>query len=156
MDRILKEVFMSNKTLDRIKDWRNFRKSIENSSENKQIKENVLYWSKMPTVNFVLNYNEFNKWPTPWDIVSEGYYDSIAIAYLMMETLILLGWDKKRFSLNYIKPDESSDFIMVLIIDDKNVLNYSYNEVYNIKNYTYDRCIEKLQYNDDGSLEKIK
>lgn len=134
------------KILNRIGEWRDFRKNIKNLSEEEQINQVVNYWSKMPIVNFVLNYNEYEKWPTAWELITDGYFDTVSIAYLMMETLIICGWDKNRFRLEYIKPDENSEYLMVLIIDDKFILNYSYNEVYNIENYHYLRCIEKYTF----------
>ena len=134
------------KILNRIKEWRDFRKDIKNLSSDEQILGVVNYWSKMPVVNFVLNYNEYDKWPTAWELITEGYFDSISIAYLMMETLVICGWNKDRFKLEYIKPDDSSEYIMVLIIDNRLVLNYSYNEVYNIDEYEYIRCIERYTF----------
>lgn len=138
-----------------IKKWRDLRNEISPLTEEEQISKIVNYWSKEPIVNFVLNYNEYKKWPTSWELISDGYFDSVAIAYLMMETFILIGWDRNRFKLEYIKPDDHSDYIMILKIDNKNILNYSYNEVYNIENYTYDKRLICLQYNKDNKLEEI-
>lgn len=143
---------MSDRILDKIKDWRDFRKDIKSLSEHDQIENIVKYWAKVPTVNFVLNYNEYDKWPTPWELLTDGYFDSVTIAYMMLQTFLTIGWSEDRFRLEYIKPDEASDFIMVLIIDEKYILNYSYNEVYNITNYKYDRRLINLIF--DGNKLK--
>lgn len=133
----------------KIKEWRDFRISINDKNEVDQLTDVVEYWSKAPLVNYVLDYNTFKEWPTPWELISEDYFDSITIAYLMMETLITLKWNKDRFVLSYIKPDDNSDYIMVLIVDNKYVLNYSYNEIYDINDLKYDKCLINIKYEND-------
>ncbi|AXH72781.1 MAG: putative periplasmic protein [Caudoviricetes sp.] len=142
------------KVRNRLNDWKDFRKSLNGKNENEIIHSTINYWSKKPIVNFVLNYNTYETWPTPWEIISEDYFDSICIAYLMMETLISLGFEKDRFELRYIKPDADSDYIMILILDNKHVFNYSYNELYDISNVSYINCMIKLRY-IENRIEKV-
>lgn len=141
------------KIKDRLQDWRDFRKSLQGKDET-YIIENILdYWSKKPIVNFVLNYNDYKNWPTPWELISEDYFDSICIAYLMMETFISLGFNKERFELRYIKPDINSECIMILILDNCKVFNYSYNEIYNIEDISYINCLVKIKYINDNLIK---
>lgn len=117
------------KSLDKIKKWREFRTLLGTLTAEQQINSVVEYWSKMPLTNFVMDWDDAQSWPTPWEIISEDYYDSVAIAYMMLETLKAVGWDESQFELRYIQDKVDNSRMMILILDNETVLNYSYNEI---------------------------
>lgn len=121
-------------SFNRLKDWRALREHLATLDENDQIEALRTYWEKMPMSLHVLDYDNAKEWPTPWELISENYYDTNVIAYLMMETLKNIGWSEDRFELAYIQDKNDNSRLMVLILDNKNVLNYSYGEIVSLDN----------------------
>ena len=119
---------------EQILKWREFRLEISKMNEIDQINLVVNYWSKAPTITFAIDWFE-RQFPTPWEIINEGYYDLNYIAFLMKETLTNSGWEESRIKMCYIKTKENDYEGMVLIIDNKYLLNYSYMEVLNYDDY---------------------
>lgn len=115
--------------MSNIQRWRDFRETIKSLPEEMKIKEALRYWEKSALVNFVLDYEDPEQWPTPWELISDDYYDSIVISIMIVETLILSGFHHERFELRYIHNDYDSSRFMIVIIDGKLVLNYSYGEI---------------------------
>lgn len=138
-----------------LKQWKKLREDLKTLNTNDKISKTVDFWSKAPTVNFVLNYNEYKKWPTPWDLIYDNFYDSIVIAYLMSQTLIFSGIPETDHEFRYIKIGDEIDYCMILIIDKKYVLNYSYGTVIDIKDLKYKNCLLKLEYDNKKKLKEF-
>lgn len=124
---------MSKKTLVHIKSWKELRDKIKWFDDENKIIEVMKYWQKVPTVHYVMDWDKPEKWLTPWEIIHDDYYDDVAIVYMMAETLILDGMDPSRIELRYIQDKTDKSRFMILIIDGKYVLNYSYDEVLTVK-----------------------
>ena len=142
---------MSRKVQENLSSWREFREYISKFDDDKKIREVVKYFSSFPIVNYVLDYNVPEKWITPWEIISDDYYDDIALSILMCETLVLSGFDAKRFKLKYVTDIVDNSSFMILVIDGTKVLNFSYNQIVNyndIKNRI--RIIEKIEKTKDS------
>lgn len=120
---------MSKKTLINIKSWKDLRDKIKWFDDDNKIVEVLNYWSKVATVHYVMDWDKPKTWLTPWEIIHDDYYDDVAIAYMMAETLILDGMSPDRIELRYIQNVNDKSRFMILIIDDTLVLNYSYNEI---------------------------
>lgn len=125
-------VFLLSKK-DQLLKWKEFRDSIENLSEYDQLEQTMKYWEKAPIITYAIDWN--STFPTPWEVIHEGYYDSNMIAYMMAQTLEMIGWDKERIQMCYIKTKDNTFEGMILIIDNKFLINYSYNEILNIDDY---------------------
>lgn len=124
---------MSKKTLVHIKSWKELRDKIKWFDDENKIIEVMKYWQKVPTVHYVMDWDKPEKWLTPWEIIHDDYYDDVAIVYMMAETLILDGMDPSRIELRYVQDKTDKSRFMILIIDGKYVLNYSYDEVLTVK-----------------------
>lgn len=120
---------MSKKTLVHIKSWKELRDKIKWFDEENKIIEVMKYWQKVPIVHYVMDWDKPENWLTPWEIIHDDYYDDVAISYMMAETLILDGMDPSRIELRYVQDKTDKSRFMILIIDGKYVLNYSYGEV---------------------------
>mgnify|MGYP001240061360 CR=1 FL=1 len=142
---------MSRKIQENLSSWREFREYITKFDDDKKIREVVKYFSSFPIVNYVLDYNTPEKWISPWEIISDDYYDDIALVILMCETLVLSNFNTNRFKLRYVTDTVDNSSFMILIIDDHKVLNFSYNQIVNyddIKNRI--RIIEKIERTKDS------
>lgn len=126
-------VFLLSKR-EQILKWREFRLDLPKFTEEDQLQLVVNYWSKAPIITFAIDWYEKN-FPTPWEIINEGYYDSNYIAFLMKETLVNSGWDSSRIKMCFVKTKDNDYEGMVLIIDNNYLLNYSYGEVLTINDY---------------------
>lgn len=120
---------------ERLRDWKDFRKEvacIDNIEEQLLIVQE--YWNKQP---FILRYIDIDRpqnWPRPWKMVYNGDYCISAKVYLMEQTLLLA--DEKRYRpenlrLAYVDNKLISDAFMILIYDNKYVLNYQYDQIVN-------------------------
>lgn len=136
-----------------LKDWKKFRSDISLLNTFEQILETIDFWKNAPLVNFVLNYNEYKKWPSPWELIYENFYDSVVLSYVMSQTLLLID-DNQNHELWYIKPDSEHDYCMILIINNEYVLNYSYGNILHKDDLKYDNCLIKLKY-ENKKLKEI-
>lgn len=137
-----------------LKDWKKIRKSISTLDNESKIQEVVDFWKTAPLVNFVLNYNEYAKWPSAWEIIDDNIYDSISIAYVMAMTLVFSGYPEKDIIMKYVKPNDETDYIMVIILDNSTVLNYSYGEIVDIKDASWTKTLITLHFIDKKIKEK--
>ena len=117
----------------RLNDWKNFRKSLTDELSESEILNRVsLYWTSVPVVRYYLDFDHPDTWPTPWELIHAGEFCSTGIAYLMYKTLELAPTEKLKNSeikLCWIKDLQIEDLLMVLVVDNKHVLNYMYGKV---------------------------
>ena len=123
---------------ERMAAWREFRKSIQNLSEQEQLEAVAKWGAQMPTCNFIIDPDDPKSWPSPWELINDGDFCTSAVAYLMEQTLIILGWDVDRLKLTYVRDVVRHDQMMVLLVDDKWALNYQYGNVFNFDNVRSD------------------
>ena len=114
--------------------WREFRNKLSNFNEFEQLQLTADFWAKVPLQTYVIDWDKSKKWLTAWELIHEGNFDTNVIGLLMEQTLILTGWEPDRLKLMYVKDTKIEDQMMILLVDDKWVLNYSYKEVFD-----YDR-----------------
>lgn len=137
--------FIYSSPTQRILSWRDFRASIQNLPEVEQLEKTAIFWAKAPLITYSIDWDKASDWPTPWELIHEGNFDNTSIAYLMEQTLIALGWDSSRLELSYIRLKDNSDQMMILLVDDKYVLNYSWGEVFDIDRIRQ-YCVTMIKY----------
>lgn len=120
---------MTLKTDRNISEWRELRSQLSNYDDKNKLIETLNYFSKIPLVNYVLDFNNPDSWLTPWEIIVDDYYDDICIVILICETLMLSNFDSDRFKLKYVQDSVDNSSFMILIVDDKDVINFSYNQI---------------------------
>ena len=130
---------------DRLDAWRDFRKSLDGQAEEVQLTMVVEWFAETPISTFVLDFDHPETWPGPWEVMNEGNFCSTAIAYMMQQTLQLVGWDQSRFEFRYIRNNKIEDQMMVLLIDDKWALNYGYRQVVDFEPERAD-CLTMVSY----------
>ena len=135
----------------RILEWRKFRENISKLDETHQLKETCEFWANAPLQTYALDWDQAVNWPSAWQLIYEGNFDSIVVALLMEQTLILVGWDPQRLQLIYLRNAKISDQMMILLVDGKWALNYSVHEVYDFSKIK-DDCILLVKYQmQDGT-----
>ena len=116
---------------ERLAEWRAFRQSLESLDEMKQLEAVAKWVSQAPTCNYVLDPDDAKSWPGPWDLLNQNDFDTTAIAYLMEQTLVMVGWSPERLRLHFVRNSSDSLQTMILLVDDKLALNYLHAEVIN-------------------------
>jgi hypothetical protein len=139
----------------RILEWRKFRSSLNNLPELEQLNQVSKFWASAPLTVYALDWDQPNTWPSAWQLISEGNFDSIVIAYLMEQTLILAGWDPARLQLIYLRNAKISDQMMIVLIDNLWALNYSVGEVFDYSKIKTDSILMVKYQMRDGKRVQL-
>jgi hypothetical protein len=141
---------------DKIFHWRDLRESIESIENDLDVLSTVrTYWEKVAVVNYLLDYDHPETWPTPWELIHNGYFCHNSLAYMMYYTLYFsddVRW-ANRIELKLVQDINNNEIVIVLFIDNRYLLNYSYNEIIDLneKNpelnilYEYERVKHKFK-----------
>jgi hypothetical protein len=114
---------------DRLGNWKELRAALSGLPEDEQLKTVAEYWAKAPLDKFAYDIDQPDTIPSPWEMVSDGNWCRNSVAIGMEFTLRLAGWSPSRLRLAMMRDWDISEQIIVLIIDDSRVLNYSYGSV---------------------------
>ena len=113
----------------RLKAFRQFRLDlIEISDLEQRLQFMVDWWKDLPMSTRVIDPYTPDQWPTPWEIIHENNYDENALALIYFHMLKVLDYESKL----YLVEDEEKTFIkLIILVDDKHIINYSYGNVDN-------------------------
>ena len=142
---------------ERVRHWRDFRLSFtKDETDLEQVSKTVNYWQKFPILNHFLDIDFPNRWPTPWELIMGGDFCPLCLAYLMEQTLLMSDnrWTNDRLQLMYINDKANYTLLMILVIDNKYVINYSYNDVNNF-DIIKETCIIQHTYQVKDNLHFI-
>lgn len=143
---------------ERVRHWRNFRLSFsKNETDNEQLLKTIKYWNVFPiTIGHFLDVDFPDKWLTPWELISNGNFCQASITYMMMQTLLLSDerWTNDRLQLMYIDDKEKSSMLLILVIDNKKVINYQYDSIIEF-DVIKANCIIQHKYKIIGNKYKI-
>lgn len=123
---------------DRLAHWKEFRKGLPAMPENEQLARTAEYWALAPLSRFAHDTEHPETWPSPWEMISDGYWCQRSIAIGMEFTLRLSGWDPARLLLADLRDYDVSEQFFVLIIDGIGVMNYTYAEVVGLPETKHD------------------
>lgn len=142
---------------ERVRHWRDFRLSFsKDETDLEQLAKTVNYWHQFPILNHFLDIDLPNRWLTPWELIMGGDFCSDCLAYLMEQTLLMSDdrWTNNRLQLMYISDKVNYTLLMILVIDNKYVINYSYNDVNNF-DIIKETCIIQHTYQVKDNLHFI-
>lgn len=137
---------------ERLADWKQFRKSLSSLPETEQMERVARYFALAPLVKFAYDPDDLAHWPTPWDMIADGQWDTNALAVGMEATLRLAGFDPSRLLVLNRKDYDISDQRLVLQIDGKWLLNYDYAMVVEVPDT---RCDILEAWRFDGKSYRI-
>ena len=134
---------------ERRQEWRQFRLCDldKNMSDEEHLQMVVDWWSPAPLSTRYIDPYKPSEWPTGWELVINGNICDYSIAIGMEQTLLLREgrWTSERVHLALI--NDAGEMKLVVIVDNKWVLNKSYAEIVDItaqnnvfisKKYTFD------------------
>lgn len=141
---------------DRINEWKSLRNKIKNFEVEEQLNEVNKWWNLAPLIKFNIDI-ESKIWPTPWEILLNNKYCDISKAYMMLKTLILSNeefWIESRFKLLYVKDIVNEDIYMILLVDNKYILNHYSQKIVLFENVKKDFIIQSIFQLNDGTIEE--
>ena len=142
----------------RLRHWKEFRLSlVEEMTDEEQLLNTMKYWNQYPLVNRYIDPYEPETWPTPWEFVYENDFCRSSLAYLMEHTLLLGAdgrWTKNRLQLKYIDDSEMGMEFIILVVDNKYVINYDQDQIINLDS-VLKSCIIRHEYLIGESIHTI-
>lgn len=141
-----------------MKSWKSLRSQLtDNLSDLEHLNLIANFWSSAPISKFSLNWDDPQNWPDPWNLLSNMDFDESSISLGMKYTLELSQdnrWNYDRCNLKLIKDDQFHIQKIVLIIDNKWLLNYEYKTVID-----YEKCKKRFaiqqEYSYNGKMHSI-
>jgi hypothetical protein len=129
----------------RLKEWRHFRGRIDKKNLETSLNELVDWWKMTPISSRVIDTFDNSLWPDPWELIYDGNFDENALALGMAYSLNLSGINTE---LLHVQCTEKSFLGLVVLVDNKYILNYNYGVVDNKS--VLDNCeiIEKWQVDE--------
>lgn len=132
------------------KEWKQLRNTLTaDLTDQQQLEIVVKWWSKAPVTHDWLNWDDTNTWPDPWELITTKSLDNSAIAMGMEYTLFLGNdgrWNSDRVHLRLVSDTGKTMQHLVVVIDDKFVLNFNYSAIADIN----DGVITHTRYHYDG------
>ena len=113
----------------RLKNWANFRESLETSEDPFQ--DVVNYYNTAPLVS--INTDPWNKsiWPTAWELVNENQYCSFCIILGICYTLQLTErFKESNFEIHIAKDHNNSSAHYYILVDDTKIIGYTDKTIY--------------------------
>lgn len=118
---------------ERLSAWGSFRDGLPSLSEQEQLDKVAKFWAQCPFGKWVIHPEDSRDWPTVWELLHDGDYCRNSIAVGIESTLRLSGMNADRLKLVMVKNVEDQEEFFVVIIDDNQVLNYSYGETVQVE-----------------------
>jgi len=110
----------------RLQSWYQLRQSLENTTLEKKCIDIDKFWQKVPLVNHYLHIDSMNEWPSPWELIYDNNYCSVARGLGMVYTLLLLGVNDIAFAE---ATDYNNEDVVLVLVEKNYVLNYWPNTV---------------------------
>lgn len=115
------------------KEWKQLRNSLTaDLSDLQQLEIVSKWWAQCPTAHQWLDYDHVHTWPDPWELITTKNLDYSAISLGIEYTLLLNGdgrWTGNRIQLCLASDIGRTMQHLVVIVDNKLVLNASYAKV---------------------------
>ena len=109
---------------ERLADWRQFRTSLTKIDDDQQISAVATYWAQAPLLRIA--YDLDGNWPTIWEMIYANHWCRNTVAIGMEATLRLAGMHSDRLTLRLINDNDIHEVLLILVIDDRCVLNYDW------------------------------
>jgi hypothetical protein len=131
--------------------WRTLRQELLGKNLDQIIEEINDWWTFSPWVKKTLDPYNPDMWPNPWDMLNRGEFCRSAIALGQAYTLWLCA-PYANTELWLVNNFSEKDIHLVVVIDEKYVLNYTLGQV-----LTLDKCdFEVLNKFTRDNLNHIK
>lgn len=132
---------------EQLSEWKLLREEIKTLDDATALQRVADYWSRAPLDKMAYDPEDQNEWPSPWEMIMAHSWCPYSVAIGMEFTLRLGGWNPDRMKLKLIRDYDICDQRMVLVVDDKLVLNYIVGDV---EEYPQTKHDVLMSYQHDG------
>lgn len=110
----------------RLRGWHRLRENLQETDLPTICVEVDKFWQKAPLLNHYLHPADIPDWPNPWELLSDNEYCLYARGLGIIYTLMLLGVK----DVDFVEAlDDNKENVVLVIVDDKFILNYWPNSV---------------------------
>lgn len=138
---------------ERIRLWKNFRKSIDSHEIHVQLNEIAEFFTYIPIGPRTLDFYTPSSWSTPWEMLYDNKWCVCSTSLLIFYTIDLLPVFQS-ISNELILVDDNIDRYLLPLIDNQFVLNYHLGKVSKIQDIKDDFKI--LEVYSKNNIKKIK
>ena len=112
----------------RLHAWGVLRETVQHAPLDQAVAEINSWWFRTPWRAYHLHWDDQSKWPDPWELLSDNIYCDLARGLGILYTITLLD----RQDLQDSVLAESDQGNLVLVQDEKYILNWDSQQVLNI------------------------
>lgn len=126
----------------RLQSWYNLRNILATCDTQTRCVEIDAWWQQAPLINRHLHETDTKNWPSPWDLIVDNNYCTLARGLGIYYTLYMLGTSKLDFIIG--KDDNDEDCVLVSVDNAKYILNYHPNSVLSttLENFSVKKIID--------------
>ena len=111
----------------RLKLWRDFRLQLDSIDYEEDCLQAVVdWWKSAPVGSRELDIYDVESWPDPWQLIYDNALDENSIALGIAFTLHLIDWECEVL---LVQNQEESWIRLVVLVDERYILNYTYGKV---------------------------
>lgn len=130
--------------------WNYFRDSLTGLAFEQALFNTNKWWAGAPWIQYNLHWDDYSKWPDPWQLLEDNRWCSLARCLGIAYTIMMSDQFKTAEKFSIIEYDGRD---LVLFDNGKYVLNYNDEQIVNI--HTNSFGIKKT-VNADQLIDKIK
>lgn len=140
---------------ERIVRWRAFRKTLDQLPLEEAIQHVAEFWHSCPFAPYYLDPDQPEKWPSPWELISENYYCDLAKSLGMLYTLYFTthGSIIEPEIRVYYDPVTKYTYNLVLLCRGKYVLNFRDDDNVNITSINKNLKLKRIYSSTDLKLQ---
>lgn len=127
--------FVSSSPKQLLNSWKNFRQELFEEEDDLDVLNRLVEWfSYCPEVKPWRTWDNPEEWESPWEIIHQGLFCKSTRSYLMERTLFYSDEDRwsKNCQLWWVKDLAHSDIYLLLIVNEKWVLNFEHKRINHI------------------------
>jgi hypothetical protein len=118
-------------TSEKILAWRKLRANLAGLDLTESIHSVMSWWTYAPWVRKTIDPYDSQHWPTPWELINRGEFCRSAIALGQAYTLWMC-MPELPVAIELINNFSEKDIHLVVVIDEKYLLNYTLGQVLNL------------------------
>jgi hypothetical protein len=129
----------------RLKLWRRFRNDLNKLDDDDALQQLTDWWKTAPVAARVIDPYDNTNWPDPWELIYNDQYDENTVTLGMCYTLQLIEWP---CTLQLVQCNQKNEIKLILLVDDKHVLNYSYGMICDVSEISHCEILHSWESNE--------